>query len=351
MKKTILLFGLIVVLLLGCQPEQSERKAVAPTALASTAANTPAPTVQEASPTPTVQASPTPSPTATATPVPTREPLPGDVTDHFPTEDTGLTAQYSYQSDELRIAIDVVEDEELLQKYYVADIWTRNIHSFRTGFGHGKFGSGTEDGEAFAIREHAILAVNGTMNYGLIYHNGQKFRGYSSSITRKGIAVLFADGTMQLFDSVNLPKEIAQRDDIVHVLHYGPILVTGGEMAKDFPLRAGRHPRIMLGYYEPGHYVLVAVDGRSKTALGMTEREMAELMLSLGCQEAINLDGGTSAMMVFMGDCISHPSGKDNDGDGKAGRKLKDMLLFAEYDENGIAPPLEEVDKDRVTAP
>ena len=90
------------------------------------------------------------------------------------------------------------------------------------------------------------------------------------------------------------------------------------------------------------------MDGRSKTALGMTEREMAELMLELGCQEALNLDGGTSAILVFMGVCINNPCGADTDGDGKGDKQLKDMLLFAEYDEQGAAPALEDVNMEKV---
>lgn len=304
---------------------------------------------------PTSETTPVPepadTPAPTDTPSPTREPRDGDITDHFPTYDTGVDADYSYQSDELRIAIRVVEDEEELQKYYVADVWVRNLSAFRAGFGNGQYGGGTEDGEKFARREHAVLAVNGSMNYGIVFHNGVKYRGVVETAMNPGVAVVYTDGSMKVFHRTRFNVYEALKKGIYHAWQFGPALVSDGVMAKDFPVRATRHPRIILGYYEPGHYCLVAVDGRSKTALGMTEREMAELMLELGCQEAMNLDGGTSAMMVFMGECISHPSGVDKDGDGKAGRKLKDMILFAEYDDLGVAPALEDVDPGKVRRP
>ena len=82
---------------------------------------------------------PTHTPSPTPTPEPTREPIPGDVTTIFPTYDTGTDAEYSYQSEELRIAIDKIEDEDLHQVYYVADIWIRNISALRTGFGNGAY--------------------------------------------------------------------------------------------------------------------------------------------------------------------------------------------------------------------
>ena len=300
---------------------------------------------------PTPEPTATPEPTPAPTPVPTREPKEGDVTDHFPNYDTGVDADYSYQSDELRIAITVVEDEEELQKYYVADIWIRNISAFRTGFGNGAFGTGTEDSEDFATREHAILAMTGSMNMGMVYHNGQRFKGFQSQDAHPGIAVIYTDGSMKVFLREKFSERKAKEyGTILHAWQFGPALVSDGEMTKDFPVRATRHPRCILGYYEPGHYCLVTVDGRSKTALGMTEREMAELMLELGCKEALNLDGGSSAMMVFMGEVINKPS-LDNDGDGKSDRRLKDMLLFAEYDDQGDAPALEDVDMGKVKVP
>ena len=288
---------------------------------------------------------PTPTPSPTPTPDPTREPIPGDVTTKFPTYDTGADAEYSYQSDELRIAIDKVEDEDLHQVYYVADIWVRNISAFRTGFGHGVWPSFPEDAEDFASREHAVLGVNGSYNNGVLFHNGELVRKTVDS--KYGAMVLYEDGTMKAFnvrkDGFNLAKEM--KKGIRHIWQFGPVLVQNGKNT----LKAKsmiRHPRIMLGYYEPGHYVVVTVDGRTKKAIRMTEEEEAELMFSLGCQEAMNLDGGTSAVMVFMGQIISSPS---NMGTGRAegGRKLYDMVLFGEYDANGNAPALTDIPAEK----
>lgn len=296
-------------------------------------------------------------PVLTAEPVPTREPMEGDVTDHFPNYDTGADADYSYQSDELRIAIKKYvnpHDPEIPEVYYVADIWIRNINSFRTGFAKGKFNTGREDGEKLAVREHAILAVSGTMNTGLVLQNRIRYKNASSTKNPRfrGIMLLYEDGSMKSFNlihqTLDLPKEQREKG-VVHAWHFGPLLIQDGKVTQKFYINDTRHPRIILGYYEPGHYCLVAVDGRnSKRAIGMNEYEMAQLMLELGVKDALNLDGGTSAMMVFMGKCISTPSGVDVDGDGKAGRDLDDMLLFAEYDRDGNAPELNEIDASKL---
>lgn len=305
-------------------------------------------------PEPTEVPTPEPTPEPTDTPAPTRVPMEGDITDRFPDYDTGVDADYSYQSDELRIAIKKYvnpHDPDIHEVYYVADIWIRNISYFRSGFGRGQFNTGREDGEKFAIREHAILAVNGSMNNGLTIHNGEQFKKQQNLKSFTGICILYQDGSMKTFnlkrDKFNFEKE--QKKGIVHAWQFGPTLVQNGQIAEEFPIKGTRHPRIMVGYYEPGHYVIVAVDGRNqKKAIGMNNYEMAQLMYELGCQEAMNFDGGTSAMMVFMGTCISNPSGVDTDGDGKAGRELADMLLFAEYDAEGNAPSLQEVDMNRI---
>ena len=111
------------------------------------------------------------------TPVPTRAPRADDIaTVNFPDYDTGVDADYSYQSDELRIAIKVVKDDEKKQTYYIADIWMRNLDSFRPAFAHGEFRTGAEEGDVFAKRENAILAVNGSFNQGLMLHAGERYQ-------------------------------------------------------------------------------------------------------------------------------------------------------------------------------
>ena len=220
--------------------------------------------------------------------------------------------------------------------------------------GRGGFGKGREDPEDFANRVNAVFGVSGTMDSGLVIHNGVKYQSveYSDIAFRSGIVLIYRDGSVKMIDRAknekfDLNKENKQNGGVLHALQFGPILVQDGEIPSGLKQKE-RHPRIIFGYCEPGHYIAVAVDGRTKTSIGMTEQEMAELMLSLGCTDAINLDGGNSAVMLFMGKTINVPSGKDKDGDGIAGRNILDLLAFAEYDETGNAPALSSVHPDHV---
>ena len=68
---------------------------------------------------------------------------------------------------------------------------------------------------------------------------------------------------------------------------FGPSLLTeGGRARTSFPntsISPG-NPRSCIGYYEPGHYCFVLVDGRQKASRGLSLKELAVLMESLGCK-------------------------------------------------------------------
>ncbi len=62
---------------------------------------------------------------------------------------------------------------------------------------------------------------------------------------------------------------------------------------------AGLNPRSAIGIDKEGKTLfLVAVDGRQTSSRGMRMSHLAELMISLGCYNAVNLDGGGSTHMV-----------------------------------------------------
>lgn len=60
------------------------------------------------------------------------------------------------------------------------------------------------------------------------------------------------------------------------------------------------HPRTSLGFDASGKKLtLVVVDGRQpKVSEGVSEEELAGLMVEFGCSDAINLDGGGSSVML-----------------------------------------------------
>jgi hypothetical protein len=72
-----------------------------------------------------------------------------------------------------------------------------------------------------------------------------------------------------------------------------------------------RHPRTFVGFNRDSTLLyLCTVDGRQISSLGMNFEEMAELCLSLGMWNAVNLDGGGSTTMVVLGRIVNSPSDK-----------------------------------------
>jgi hypothetical protein len=92
------------------------------------------------------------------------------------------------------------------------------------------------------------------------------------------------------------------------VLGGGPLLVRAGSPQASFDHKSfQRHPRAALGWNEK-YFFLVAVDGRQRgLSVGMTLDELAEYMTKLGCQEAMNLDGGASVELWVEGRIVNSP--------------------------------------------
>lgn len=88
-----------------------------------------------------------------------------------------------------------------------------------------------------------------------------------------------------------------------------PRLMEGGKPIDDFTGREGmfnkkffgKNPRTAIGYNLKSNKMhIVAVDGRRDNySVGMTLKELSYYMFSLGCEEALNFDGGGSTTLVI----------------------------------------------------
>ena len=147
------------------------------------------------------------------------------------------------------------------------------------------------------------------------------------------LCVLYADGTMATYSrDAYTVQEVLDRG-AVQVWNFGPALLDEEGRAKpyyDVSTTVGYpNPRSAVGYYEPGHYCFVVVDGRQEGySYGMTIPELAQVFEGLGCSCAYNLDGGGSALMIFRHERFSRQSNG-------ADRNLGDILLIAEAGEEG----------------
>jgi hypothetical protein len=95
----------------------------------------------------------------------------------------------------------------------------------------------------------------------------------------------------------------------------------------DSDITEGRHPRAALGI--SGDYLLaVACDGRrSRVDGGLSMSELAELMLELGAESAVNLDGGGSTTLVHRRHLLNRPY-STQDQPAPASRPIVTALVF-----------------------
>jgi len=87
----------------------------------------------------------------------------------------------------------------------------------------------------------------------------------------------------------------------------GPAIARNGKVLKTSGAEV-RHPRTAIGWNKTNLF-LVEVDGRQPNlSVGMTFPELATQMIKLGCDEAMNLDGGGSATFWVYGQIMNSPS-------------------------------------------
>lgn len=98
----------------------------------------------------------------------------------------------------------------------------------------------------------------------------------------------------------------------------GPMLIKNGQLrvTSDEEVFFGTsipevHPRTAAGYTATGDLILLVVDGRQDLSRGVSLEELAQMMLSLGALEALNLDGGGSSALVVDGVRLNRPTGSN----------------------------------------
>ncbi|MGE5495894.1 MAG: phosphodiester glycosidase family protein [Burkholderiales bacterium] len=231
----------------------------------------------------------------------------------------------SYRSANINVSINRVQENEIT--YFVADIYVAELKYFKTAFpGNSEKMGGREATDKIAKDVNAVIAVNGDHcvdNPGPVVRNGNAYRLNEKA---QDALVMNYDGSMQTYSSSELDLEKIKAEGAYQVWTFGPMLLKNGQPMTEFDSPQninGRNPRTAIGYYEPGHYCFVVVDGRQPGySKGMEMAELSQLMYDLGCKVAFNLDGGQSSEMAFMGNIINQPY--------NGGRSTTDILYVAE---------------------
>lgn len=215
--------------------------------------------------------------------------------------------------------------------YTLADVYLGDIRCLQTAFAQDTYGVGYEEKLTdMSARLQSVLAINGDSysnnrhkDNGTIIRNGKVYRAMQ---TDAETCVLNLDGTMDIYGPNQVDLKQLQKKGAYQSWVFGPSLLDDrGKAKKNFltwDYIKESHPRSAIGYYEPGHYCLLLVDGRQDASRGMFLEEMAKVFEDLGCKKAYNLDGGHCSFLTKGDTVVNHPY--------KAEHKVQDGIFIRE---------------------
>lgn len=283
-----------------------------------------------------------PRPSPVPTPEPTPKP-PYDLDAHLPprTEEGFLTADaqekefvftdpeegaWVYLTPSLSIVLRRYADPEAVLTWYEADIRC-SPDSPLISYTNGNKTPGTslippgtfvkKNGIVLGISDdhfgYRITEKNMKIPAGIIIRNGNVISEKTwtrESFPNLDILAVFQDGSMKTFDATAHTAQEYLDMGVVSTYSFGPILIQNGELS-EYMLRdeyyTYREPRIAMGMIAPYHYYVLCVEGRmaDTRSKGVYLTWLADNMLSHGVVEGLNLDGGGTAALMFMGEKIN----------------------------------------------
>lgn len=175
--------------------------------------------------------------------------------------------------------------------------------------------------EDFATQLQTILAFSddfyGFRVYqkrrpGIIIQNGvlldnDSLKEPHYSLPTYDLIALYPDGSMKTFLAGSVDGEELIAQNVSDTWCFGPLLLSQGEVGEQVMNKQFEYanPRQTIGMIEPYHYLVMTIEGRNKRSDGVGLVWTAERMKELGCVEALNLDGGNSVKLVFMGELVN----------------------------------------------
>ena len=259
-----------------------------------------------------------------ATPAPMPEPdwpeldsvgfLPGEGEYIYENDDQGL---WIYVSRNLRIVITERKDSSIPLEWFETDIRTRNGEAFYSVMTDpARPGKKYQYPYVIAQEANCVLAfsddffatrMSNKETVGIIIRDGQIIRTDTNQTSGHHLPNLdmmaqYPDGRLEVYECNEHTADELLAMGAVNVFSFGPILIRDGEINdKVYHYYKSIEPRHALGMIEPGHYLLLSVQGRMKESKGTVLQRVAELMKEKGVTQALNLDGGNTMALVFRG--------------------------------------------------
>ena len=158
-----------------------------------------------------------------------------------------------------------------------------------------------------AMNANGFLDPNGGGNGGLLagytMSNGTAYGDHFSAYAYKRIE-LHEDNLFYIKDALSPVSE-----DCTDAAEFTPALIVDGKKIMD-DYWTGEQPRACIGQSEKYEILMLVIEGRYplEGILGTSVNNCSEILLQHKCMQAINLDGGSSAMLWFDGEYVTQSS-------------------------------------------
>ncbi|MBQ8536114.1 MAG: phosphodiester glycosidase family protein [Clostridia bacterium] len=307
-----------------------------------------------------VPITPTPAPSPEPTPVPAYVSKMPELNENgfldegefiYSSEDEGM---WLFVDQTAKIVINRKHDESEPLTWFEAEIWS----DLEAGellktvqYDAEKMGKARADAQETAKKHGLVFAMNtdyytyrigGKRKTGVVVRDGQILYDdrYSEKQVNKWLfpnldtLAFYPDGRLEVYHSFELTAQEYVDQGAYAVYSFGPYLIKDGQFSERvFTSNDSRNPRCAIGMIEPGHYMAILAEGRLGDSKGITMAHLAKLMRAKGCQVAFNLDGGNTAVMVFMGKQLNEIA--KSYGSTKA-RATSEVMAIGHSDQVGV---------------
>ncbi|MGN0746897.1 MAG: phosphodiester glycosidase family protein, partial [Aristaeellaceae bacterium] len=244
----------------------------------------------------------------------------------------GEQGLWAYVSSTLQVEIIRWEQPEIPRCWFVSDIRFKpeaeSIHP--QAYINASFPGQMIYPETLAQTARLVFGINGDYYIyrednkatGNIIRNRQVLYNFSRTMSFPNLdtMALRDDGSMSVYDVQEITAdELLAQGDVHDALSFGPWLVRDGRLRVwNGKNSEAVEPRNAIGMVEPGHYKVVTVEGRFNKGVGpagVSLNMLGQMLYAQGVQQGFNLDGGNTAVLIFMGKKLNRTASKSGNGE------------------------------------
>lgn len=187
-----------------------------------------------------------------------------------------------------------------------------------------KIGKEGETALSVAKRENASVVMNavgfydpdwssnGAIAHGTVIRGGKIISTYGTSNVGGGFVGFTKNGKLFL-GKVSVPQVLDQ--GVVNAVEFGPFLIVNGKssfVSGDGGF--GVAPRSAIGQRRDGTVLFLVINGRIPSSIGASMKELIAIMRKYGAYNAVNMDGGSSSVLVIHQKVVNRTVGGGKNG-------------------------------------